>query len=174
MKRALIIIAERDFQDMEYSNTRKALESSGISVAVASKTRGMKRGVLGNEVEAELSFKDIKIKDFDAVAFIGGEGAQEYIEDDGALGIVKSFFEGGKITAAICIAPLILASSGILNGKKITAWDNGRRIQIRKLERSGAIFVGGNVVVDRNIITADGPGAASEFGKEIAKGLNKK
>ena len=171
MKNAVIVIAEKNFQDIEYSETRKELENSGIPVKVASKTKGMKKGVLGSGVDAELSLKDVKTEDFSCIVFIGGNGATQYINDKDALDLARAFFNKGKITAAICIAPLILASAGILKGKKAAVWDDGKGTQIRQLESKGAEFTPEDAVIDGNIITANGPAAAKAFGKAIAEEL---
>ena len=78
--------------------------------------------------------------------------------------------EKQKILAAICIAPAILAKAGVLEGKNATVWssvlDKG---PIKILEENGANYVEKDVVVDGNIITANGPQAASEFGRKIVE-----
>ena len=38
------------------------------------------------------------------------------------LYLAKKFYRAGKITAAICVSPKILALAGILDGKRATAW----------------------------------------------------
>ena len=172
MKSVLIVIAEKDFQDNEYSATKNAIEKAGIKVTVASKTKGVKRGVFGGEVNAMISFDEVNESDFDAIVFIGGGGAQEYIKDAGAKDLVQKFFMTQKIVAAVCIAPLILASSGTLNGKKATVWDDGERTQIDFLERFGGEFIDEGVVVDGRIITANGPKASQKFGEKIGEELS--
>lgn len=171
MKKAVIIIAEKDFQDKEYSGTKKSLEKAGIEAITCSKSKGVKKGVLGGEVNAEIGFDEVREEEFDCVAFIGGGGAQRYINDKEAWKIAKTFHNDGKIVAAICIAPLILASCGILKGKRVTVWDDGNRTQIGMIEKMGVEFEDKNVVRDGNIITANGPHAAEQFGKEIAEAL---
>ena len=172
--RALIIIAEKNFQDIEFSHTKEELEKQDIEIKVASKTKGMKKGALGGSADAELSFNDVKVNDYDAIVFIGGGGAQQYLNDKDAHKIAQESFKKNKITAAICIAPLILANSGILKGKKATVWDGGDGKTIAKLESKGAKFINEDVVIDDNIITACGPGAARDFGEAIALRLKSK
>ena len=171
MTKVIVVIAEKNFQDVEYGDTRKALEKAGIIVRTASKTHGIKKGVFGEEVEVDFSFKEVYADDFEAIVFIGGGGAQKYINDGEATELARDFFDAGKITAAICIGPLILASSGILKGKKATVWDDGEGTQIKMLEGAKAEFVDEDVVLDGNIITANGPNAAKAFGKAIAEAL---
>ena len=132
MKEVLMIIAEDNFQDIEFSETRKAILNNGFNVKIASKSKGIKKGVLGLEINAELSFDEIDENKFDAIVFIGGPGAARYIKDEKAWKLARKFFEANKIVAAICIAPLILAYSGILKGKKATVWDDGNQTQIKE------------------------------------------
>jgi protease I len=99
------------------------------------------------------------------VVFVGGSGSKQYFEDPEALEIAKKAYEKGKIVAAICIAPVILANAGILKGKKATVHHGNEQ----ELEKKGANYINQNVVKDGKIITACGPSAAREFGNTIAK-----
>ena len=69
--------------------------------------------------------------------------------------------------AAICIAPAILAKAGILFGKKATVHPSG----IDYLREANAICTEADVERDGNIITANGPVAASLFGQAIVDQL---
>ncbi|MDD5086856.1 MAG: DJ-1/PfpI family protein, partial [Candidatus Nanoarchaeia archaeon] len=79
------------------------------------------------------------------------------------------FYESGKITAAICIAPVILANAGVLDGKKATVFPSGKDdIMVR-----GADYTGEQVTQDGKVITANGPAAARSFGEAIVKELSR-
>ena len=67
--------------------------------------------------------------------------------------------------AAICIAPSILANTGLLEGKRATAFPS----QEGHLVMKRAKFKQTEVVVDGKIVTANGPKASRQFGEEIAK-----
>jgi len=171
MKKALLIIAENNFQDIEFAHTKQELENAGIEVSVASKSKGTKIGVLRTAAIARFSFKDVRVDDYDAIVFIGGGGAEQYLNDKDAFKIAQDSVKKGKLTAAICIAPLILANAGILEGRKAVVWDAGDGRTAAKLEMRGAKFINEDVVTDGRIITANGPGAARYFGKTIAQAL---
>ncbi|RJP34563.1 MAG: hypothetical protein C4536_02525 [Actinobacteria bacterium] len=74
----------------------------------------------------------------------------------------------GKMVAAICIAPVILAKAGILQGVEATVSPGMEG----ELTAGGAILVEQPVVVDGNIITGWGPDAAVEFAQEVNKALS--
>jgi protease I len=91
-------------------------------------------------------------KDYDALVFVGGGGAyQEYLESEKYLELGRQ----AKLLGAICIAPTLLAPNGRLKGKEVTGRDDGNGTEIRFLEANGAKFVGGDVVRDDDVITAN-------------------
>jgi protease I len=167
-KKALLVIAPSNFRDEEYFETRKVLEESGAAVTTASKSAGHVKGMLGRTATAELALDDVTAPDYDAVVFIGGNGAQAYFDDSRAIEIAVKAFEAGRVVAAICIAPVILANAGILNGKRATCYDGEFA---SKLEAGGAEYTAESIARDDMIITADGPASARDFGAEIVKAL---
>ena len=171
MKKALFIIAQKDYQDHEYGASKKVLEDAGIEAITASKQIGVCHGAFGATTEAIVAIADINVSDYDAVVFIGGAGAVNYQHDVQAHLTAQEAINRGKILGAICIAPTILAYSGVLEGKKATVWNqDGKQAEI--LIKNGATFVDEAVVVDGKIVTANGPPAAEAFGKKILELLN--
>lgn len=172
--KALLIIAFENYQDLEYGKTREELEKAGIEVEVASERLGEAKGKLGGRVPVDLVLKDVDVKNYDAVVFIGGSGAVLYQNNSEAHRIIQDAKRENKFLAAICIAPTILAYAGALEGKKATVWSTPfEKRPIKILEENGAEYVSENVVTDGKIITANGPEAAEEFGKKIAESLLK-
>ena len=168
--KALLIIAPQNFRDEELFHTKEELERAGVEVVIASAKRGKIKGMLGGTAEAELPLKEVDVRKYDAIVFIGGVGASAYYEDPVAHRIAREASETGKVVAAICIAPGILAKAGVLKGKKATIWDGDF---VRILETGGAKYTGASVEVDGKIITANGPAAARKFGQAIAKALGR-
>lgn len=167
-KRILMVIAPRNFRDEEYFDTKSVLEGKGASVTTASSVRGNITGMLGGEANPDILLDDAGQEDYDAVVFIGGTGASAYFQNPKALDLARSAFESGKVVAAICIAPSILANAGILKGRKATSFPSEKG----NLERKGASYTGKSVTRDGRVITGSGPAAARGFGQEIAKVLS--
>lgn len=167
MKKVLIVIAQTGYQDFEYAGTRKGLEDAGFEVVTGSVGTGLCQGKLGGSVEATIALKNVEVKDYDRIAFIGGPGAKVLDSDSEAFRIVREVVAAGKPLGAICIAPRILAAAGVLKGVKATVWNEDGE-QGDFLEEHGAIYTGEHVVVDGRIVTADGPASAEEFGKVLA------
>jgi len=167
-KSAVMIIAERNFRDEELFEPKKILEHQGIEVTIASTSLKMATGMLGGKMNPDILLSKVKVDDYDAIIFVGGQGASQYWNDSLAHNIAKEAVEKDKILCAICIAPVTLANAGVLAGKKATVYPSERG----KLEAKGAIYTGKPVQVEGKIITAEGPRAAEEFGKAIVKALS--
>ncbi len=168
MKKALLIIAPLNFRDEEYSDTKKELERAGVKVTTACSTLETARGKFGALVKPDVLLSDVPVRDYDAVVFIGGGGAAVYLDDARARSIILETVKSGKILAAICMAPAILARAGVLKGVKATVFpdDSG------ELTANGADYTGSSVEQDGRIITGDGPKSAVKFGQTIARALS--
>jgi protease I len=171
-KKILMVVAPKNFREEEFSEPKKVFENNGLNVSVASKGTAHATGIFGSKVEVDIDIEDVNVNEYDAVVFVGGGGSSIYYDNQLALNIAKESYEKGKIVAAICIAPGILAKAGILNGKKATIWDSGDGEFSKMLENGGASYTGANVEQDGKIITANGPKSAKEFGERIVKSLS--
>ncbi len=166
-KKAVMIIAHNEFRDEELQCPKAILEDAGITVTVASTTKNSVRGMLGAMVKPDVLLKDVRVEDYDAVIFVGGSGATEYWDDPVAHALARASCGSGKVLGAICIAPVTLARSGVLNGKRATVWVS----EASELKAAKAGYTARPVEKDGRIITASGPSAAKEFGEELVKAL---
>lgn len=162
-KRSLFVIYEQ-FEEREYGEPRAILEDLGCTVVVASSSLDPVTGHKGAKVQPDISLSDAHGSDYDAVVFVGG---YQYERDDPeAQRIAREGVAAGKIVAAICIAPITLAKAGVVEGKRVTASTGAD-----ELKQAGATFTGASVERDGLIITANGPGMSSRFGKAVAAAL---
>ena len=114
----------------------------------------------------------MNINEFDALVFVGGPGAYAFIEDESVWQIIRQARNKGKLLAAICIAPAILAKAGVLQGKKATIWSSIMdKKSIKILQENGAEYLNKAIVQDGKIITANGPSAAKDFAETIVQML---
>lgn len=173
-KKVAMIIAFRDFRDAEFFVPKEILEKEGAEVVPVSTKKGLAIGADGGEVRIDVSLAEINPENFDAIVFVGGPGALDYLDNLSSYELAKKTVEKGRILAAICISPTILAKAGVLKGKKATVWSSPLdRNPIRILRNEGAIYEDALVVVDGKIVTANGPEAAEEFGKKLVELLTK-
>ena len=107
----------------------------------------------------------MKVGHYDAIIFVGGEGAVQYWDDPQAHRLIKEALKKGKVLGAISISPITLANAKILIGKKATVWPTlGNR-----LKWAGAVYTGEAVEIDGKIVTADRPDSAEEFANAILR-----
>jgi protease I len=172
-KKALLIIAPNDFEDIEFLHTKEELEKAKVRIIVASTKKEIATGMQGTRVKVDIALDEVNVTEFDAIIFIGGLGACPYYTDDKALSLATEAFRYGKIVCAICVAPLILSKAGVLKGRHATVYDLKIKELTQLLTEEGAVYTEKQVVVDGNIITANGPASAREFGRTIARELNK-
>ncbi len=117
------------------------------------------------------AIRDVDIDSIDMLIIPGGEPG--LLVDNLEL---KSFIENlvakNKIVAGICGGASLLAGLGVLEGKKCTGLSSGRDPDIPENQYfSGSIFLDDHVVVDGNLITAQGQ-AYVEFAFELARQMN--
>lgn len=170
MAKLLFIIANAGFQDEEFWIPYTVLSEQGHHCEIASWKGGKCRGSFGKTIEKSLTFEEVQASKYAMLIFVGWGGAyKEYFQNEQYLNLARE----AKAIAAICIAPSLLSDSGLLKGKQATGWDDGFWTQIKYLQQNGAIFKDEEVVQDWNLITANGPAAATKFARTIADYLEK-
>ena len=166
-KRVLLVIAHEVFRDEEYQVPRRIFEAEGAKVAVASTDLSPAKGKLGLEVKPDILLEDVSPEDYDAVVFVGGAGCKNYWDDESAHAIARGFLESGKVTGAICSAPVILAKAGILRDRKATCFPDDKE----ELEKHCMEYVDDDVWIDGNVVTAKGYWASSDFADAVVSQL---
>ena len=113
----------------------------------------------------------IKVSDYDAVFIPGGAWNPDNLRNDkDVIKFIQDFKKSGKLIAAICHAPVVLASADILKGRKITGYWNIRV----DLKNAGATVIEAPVVTDGNIITSRHPIDVADFSRAVETWLIKK
>ena len=167
-KKILMVIASSRFRDEEYQIPRQLLEKEGATVTVASSSLKEAVGMLGLKVKPDILLKDAVMAEYDALVFVGGLGATEYWDNPAAHALATTAYQSGKLTSAICLAPMTLANAGLLKGKRATIWHNA----VNDFKTKGVVYTGKPVEQDGKLITGSGPQAAEEFGKALVEALH--
>jgi protease I len=163
MARVIMIVAPERFRDEELFITKEELEKAGHKIAIASSTKGKCPGSRGGFCKASLTIAEVQTGDYDAVVFVGGGGSKIYFANAEALRIAKEMHAKGRVVAAICLAPVILAIAGVLKGKNATVAGT----EAKTIESNGANYTGPGVTVDGNVVTANGPKSSRLFAQKI-------
>jgi len=168
--KVLVCIAPVNYRDEELEEPLSVLEEHGIGYVIASVKPGTCTGMLGGVAEASVGFGDVTPADFAGIVIVGGAGAAESLWGNERLhSLVRSFHEQGRVVAAICLSPAVLARAGILRGVKATVFRTPASVS--EMKAGGAELVDAPVVSAGRIVTAHGPDAALAFGREIVSKL---
>lgn len=123
----------------------------------------------GVEVAMDKTISELNFDEMDVIVLPGGMPGTKNLEACEALmEQVDAFVKTGKIVAAICAAPSILGHRGHLKGKKACAFPE------MESELTGAEVMREPAVIDENIVTGRGMGAAIPFGLAILEKLQGK
>ncbi|MCF0068832.1 type 1 glutamine amidotransferase [Dyadobacter sp. CY261] len=122
-------------------------------------------------VKVDRTADQIKVEEYDAIFIPGGAWNPDNLRyDKDIIRYIQEFNKSGKLIAAICHAPVVLASADILRGRKLTGYWN---IQT-DLTNAGGIVTDVPVVTDGNIITSRHPIDVADFSKAVESWLTKK
>src|SRR5699024_11632492 len=79
-------------------------------------------GKYGREVQVDLTSKQAKAEDVDALLLPGGTGNADQIRvDEHAVKFVEDIFASGKPTGVICHGGWIVADADVLKGRTLTS-----------------------------------------------------
>lgn len=150
----VVLMVDTGFEDLELYYPKLRLIEAGHEVAVATPDGQPRTGKHEYSASADLAIRDVSVEDFDALVVPGGSRSPEQLRtQDAALAVVRAFEDAGKPIASICHGPWLLASAGVLQGKRATCY-----FAIRDdVANAGATYIDQEVVVDGNLITSRTP-----------------
>jgi protease I len=122
-------------------------------------------------VKFDRTADQIRVSDYDAVFIPGGAWNPDNLRyDKDVINFIRDFNKSGKLIAAICHGPVVLASADILKGRKLTGFWN---IQV-DLKNAGATVIEAEVVTDGNLVTSRHPIDVADFSRAVASWLENK
>jgi protease I len=162
------ILAENVYQEMELWVPYYRLKEEGADVKIVgadgAKSYTSKHGY---PVNVDVQVDAVSAADFDAVIVPGGYAPDMMRRHEAMVRLVREAAQKGKVVAAICHAGWMLASAGIIKGKKVTSFFSIKDDMIN----AGAKWVDEEVVVDGPIITSRKPDDLPAFCREIVHAL---
>lgn len=147
------------FEDIEALAPVDILRRGGVEVKMVSVTgRRIVESAHGVGVQADWLFEEARLDDADLLLLPGGmPGAAHLNEHTGVREALLRQAHEGKHIAAICAAPMVLGSLGLLKGRRATCYPGFESYL------DGAEYTAELVTVDRNIVTAEGPAAVLPY-----------
>ncbi|MCK8519874.1 DJ-1/PfpI family protein, partial [Methanoculleus sp. 7T] len=165
MKLVLAIAPDR-FRDEELFVPQKAFADARVETVIASTQTGTCEGMLGGAAEATTTFAEVAPDAYDGIVIAGGIGSQDSLwGNNDLIKLVQTFAAEGKVVAAICLSPVVLARAGVLKGKSATVFNSPASVS--EIRRGGATLTDEAVVVDGRVVTANGPFASEAFAAAV-------
>ena len=165
------ILVEDYFDERELIFPLYRFKEIGASVDLVGPEIKEYHGKQGFRIKANVKADPKLAEKYDAIWIPGGYAPDRLRRYENVLSMVRKAYEKGRIIAAVCHAPWVLISSGIIKGKKVTSFyaihDD--------IKNAGAILLKNkNAVRDRNLVTGTDPDAMPSMFKYILDILKEK
>src|SRR3989338_5801356 len=165
MPKVLVPLAQ-GCEEIEAVTVIDILRRAGITVVGAGLDNQPVRASRGVVLVPDTTLDAVLNDDFDMIVLPGGQPGTDHLKADArVIKLVRQMAQQGKYVAAICAAPSVLASAGLLDGKRATSYptclDDFPNIDVQTSA----------VVEDGNLITSRGPGTAMDFALTLVERL---
>lgn len=170
MKKIAVLISDGT-EEIEVITPIDLLRRAGVICDVFSVCEKQIKGSHQITIVADKLIDDLDGNDYDGIVIPGGmPGAKIIAQNQKAMKEIGEMAKKGKLVSAICASPaVVLSANGIINGKKATCYPF---IDFTEQLKSTCDYIQEDVVVDGNIITANGPRSAMKFALAICNSLN--
>jgi len=165
-RRVLMPIVD-GFEQTEALATVDILRRAGVEVVTAGVGKRSATSSHGVTIETDALVDDVLVQPWDAIVLPGGPGTPRLNEVAGLHDRLRAHAAGGKLTAAICAAPSVLAAAGLLDGRTAACHPSVEQA----LASSGARVVREAVAWDDPVLTSRGVGTALGFALALASRL---
>ena len=138
------------------------MRRAGLSVKTVGVSGDLIQSSHGINVKPDMTMPELTFEGIEGAILPGGmPGTTNLKANRSVTDCIRHCYDTGKLVAAICAAPSVFGTMGLLNGKKATCFPGFEK------ELIGAHCTGAHVETDGNVITAKGAGCALEFGHAI-------
>lgn len=167
MPKVLVPLAQ-GCEELEAVTVIDLLRRANITVVTAGLDDKPVKASRGVNLIPDTTLDEALKQSFDMLVLPGGLPGADHLNNDPRIHkLLKELQAKGKFTAAICAAPKVLASAGILENKTATHYPGAvERDHFPKTQ-----FMDTPVVRDGTVITSRGPGTAMDFALELIEVL---
>jgi len=161
-------------EELEAVTIIDLLRRAEITVVTAGLDNKPVKASRGVVMMPDVELTAVMDRDFDMIVLPGGLPGADFLDEDCRIQrLLCEMNAKGKWIAAICAAPKVLASAGLLENKKVTSFPGS----LEHFDIKGMVYSTAAVVVDGQIITSRGPGTAMDFALtliELLSGIEKR
>lgn len=166
----IAILATDGFEQVELTSPKEALEAAGAATEIISlksgQIQGMNHDEKADKFAVDKTVSEVSAEQYDGLLLPGGVANPDTLRtDEGAVKLVRAFYDAGKPIAAICHGPWTLVEAGVTSGLTVTSWPSLRT----DLRNSGAQWVDEEVVTDKGVVTSRNPQDLPAFNAKIVE-----
>ncbi|NIR29574.1 MAG: type 1 glutamine amidotransferase [Gammaproteobacteria bacterium] len=162
------VLVHNQFEDLELWYPVLRLREAGASVTLVGPERGATfKGKNGLSASSDAGIEEVSADDFDAVIVPGGYSPDHMRRVPGMVALVREAGQQDKVVAAICHAGWMLASAGLVRGRRVTSFWSIKD----DMTNAGAEWVDEEVVRDGNIVTSRVPSDLPAFCRTVIEVL---
>lgn len=155
-------------EELEAVTIIDLLVRAGVEVVSAGLTPGPVKAARGVVIIPDTTLDQALKRDFDMIVLPGGlPGADHLNEDPRIQALIQKMAEDGRYIAAVCAAPKVLLTAGVLAGKQATSYPGS----LNGMDTSSIDYREDRVVQDGKVITSRGPGTAMAFTLTLIENL---
>jgi len=164
------ILATDDFEQVELTEPRKALDEAGARTTLiapkSGKIQGMKHDEKADPFDVDMMLDHANPEEFDAVLLPGGAlNADALRVNNEAQEFVRYMDDSGRPIAVICHGPWLLVSAGLVDGRTLTSYHT---IQ-DDIRNAGGQWLDKEVVRDQNWVSSRRPSDIPAFNREMIR-----
>ena len=160
------ILLATGFEEIEALTPCDLLRRAGLEVSLVG-VNGME--IVGSHritVRADIPLDAVHLQEMEMLILPGGlRGVQSLKESKAAMSLVRRAWEAGKYVCAICAAPTVLASLGIIGSREAVCYPG------KEPEMGEAVIVSDPVVCSGKLITGRAAGASVPFALALISAL---
>jgi len=162
MAKVLVPLAE-GCEELEAVTVIDLLRRANITVVTAGLETGPVTASRGVVLMADKTLDEALQDDYEMVVLPGGgPGSDRLDADERIRQLLIRMANSEKFTAAICAAPKVLKSAGLLDGKQATCYPG-----VIQADDLPGLDTGQRVVQDGKVVTSRGPGTAMDFALQL-------
>jgi len=168
MAKRIACVITNSFEDVEYTEPKKAFEGEGHEVITIGTKKGetVKGKKDNTKVKIDIGIDEANADDFDALFIPGGYSPDQLRADERFVQFAKQFMDAKKPVFAICHGPQLLITAKTLEGRDATGY---KSIQV-DLDYAKANVHDKEVVVCQNqLVTSRQPDDIPAFNRESLK-----
>jgi 4-methyl-5(b-hydroxyethyl)-thiazole monophosphate biosynthesis len=155
-------------EELEAVTIIDLLRRAGITVITAGLDTEPVKASRGTVLIPDTNLDAVMAQEFDMIVLPGGLPGADHLNQDSRIHtLLKQMAKADKYTAAICAAPKVLATAGLLNGKHATSYPGS----IESIDTQDMVYEEKAVVIDGKVITSRGPGTAMDFALSLIEQL---